>query len=57
MKQAVRFPNIYVAVKVEDNAGQEQCDKNNAPYFNQHSKLQPFFYGKVKKPFSLETLF
>jgi hypothetical protein len=51
MKQAVRFPNVYVAVKIEDNAGQKQCDKNNAPYFNQHSKLQPFFYGKVKKPF------
>lgn len=29
----------------------------NDPYLNQHSKLQPFFYGKVKKPFPLETLF
>jgi len=59
MKQAVGFADIYITVKIKNYSRDEQRHKNNAPYLDQQTQLEPSLYGKVKKPLplvsSLET--
>jgi hypothetical protein len=53
MKQAVGFADSYITVKIKNYSRDEQRRKNNAPYLDQQTQLQPSLYGKVKKPLPL----